>query len=153
MRNPYTPPTARLENSPQSTQPSGFNRARVLGVRVAFAVGWLVLCGGYTIWYGLNQQFWSLQFIGAIIGSILVVASLGVLIGWRWTRWVIYAFVLLAIGIWLYVVWSATRAGRFPLETVQLSTLALVPGLSVTFASLWSAEVIRRSFRTFPVAA
>jgi len=153
MRNPYTPPTATLEVSPESTPPSAPHPKRTLGIRVFLAVGWLVFCGGYTIWYGLNEHYWSLKFIALLIGGATVIASLGVLIGWRWTRWVIYAFVVLSSSIWLYVVWGAVRAGHFPLATVQLSALALVPGLSMLIASVWSADTVRRRFRPVPVAA
>jgi hypothetical protein len=153
MRNPYTPPTASLRDSPQSTQPSGLHPTRALGIRIFLAVGWLVLCGCYSIWYGFNEHYWSLKLIAIFIGAVIVVASLGVLIGWRWTRWVIYAFVVLGSGIWLYVVWGAIRGGEFPLETVQLTALSLVPGLSTLFASVWSADTVRRRFLKVPVAA
>jgi hypothetical protein len=153
MRNPYAPPTASLEASPELTPPSVPLPKRTLGIRDFLAVSWLAFCGGYTIWYGLNEHYWSLKFIAMLVGGVTVIASSGVLIGWRWSRWAIYAFVVLGSSTWLYVVWGAVRAGHFPLETVQLSALALVPGLSMLFASVWSADTVRRRFRPFRVAA
>lgn len=117
--------------------------ALAVGPRIILAIGWLVFCGGYSIWAGSEQHNW----LGALIGAAVVLASLGVLLRWRWSQWVIYAFVVYGTGAWLYLLWGAIRAGAFPRETVQLTALSLVPGLAILAASIWSADIVRRRFR------
>ncbi len=96
--NPYTPPGAKVEEPPRSPQSASRIAKLSLGPRIILAVGWLVFCGGYSIWASFGVLYvWP----GVLFGTVLVVASLGVLLRWRWSRWVIYAFVIWASGVWL----------------------------------------------------
>ena len=141
--NPYTPPIANVDDSPRSPQSSGLIAKSSLGPRIILAVGWLVFCGSYSIWSAWHDQRWP----GAIFGAVIIVASFGVLFRWSWSQWVIYLFVVWGSGAWLYLLWEGIRAGNFPFETVQMTALSLVPGLSMLFASVWSADIVRRRFR------
>lgn len=143
--NPYTPPRAKV-GEPDTLRRPGKLAALSLGPRILFAIGWFLFCGGYSIWWAWQDRRWP----GAIAGVIIVLASLGVVFRWRWSKWIIYAFVGWASGLWLYLLWGVIRAGRFPLETAQATALSLVPGLSVLFASVWSADIVRRRFRRAP---
>jgi hypothetical protein len=140
----YKPTEAPLAE-PQSTTDSGSKWS--LGPRIIFATSWFVLCSGYLLWAALRSQVWWTTVIGSAVSIAILVASFGVLRKWRWSKWIIYSFVLTWSVGWFYLLWGAARAGGFPLETLQLSVLSLVPGLSMLFASIWSADVVRRRFR------
>ena len=138
-------PTVVPPAEPPSTSDSGSKWS--LGPRIVLAIGWFVFCGGYLLWAALKSQSWWTTVVGSAVAVALVIASCGVLRKWRWSQWIVYSFVLIWTVGWLYLLWNATRSGFFPLETVQLSVLSLVPGLSMLFASIWSADVVRRRFR------
>ncbi len=124
-----------------------------LGPRIILATGWFVFCSGYLLWAAMKSESWWTTIIGGAVAIALLIALYGVLRKWRWSQWIIYSFVLVWSVGWLYLLWGAARAGFFPLETVQLSVLSLVPGLSMLFASIWSADVVRRRFRLYVDAA
>jgi hypothetical protein len=146
----YKPTEAPLAEQP-STSDSGSKWS--LGPRIIFAIGWFVFCSGYLLWAALKSQSWWTTVIGSAVAIAVLIALCGVLRKWRWSQWIIYSFVLFWSVGWLYLLWGAARAGFFPLETVQLSVLSLVPGLSMLFASIWSADVVRRRFRLYVDAA
>ena len=152
-RNPYTPPSVKVAEPPRSPQSSSLIATLSLGPRISLAVGWLVFCGGYSIWSAWQDHRWPLAFIGVVIGAVIIIASFGVLFRWSWSRWVIYVFVVWGSGLWLYLLRGAIRAGAFPLATAQTTALSLVPGLSILFASAWSADTVRRRFRKTSDAA
>jgi hypothetical protein len=141
--NPYEPPKANLERPLSATSSSGSASPPSLGPRIILALAWLAFCGSYTIWAGLKQHSW----FAAGIGAVVVFATFGVFRLWHWAQWIVYAFVIVSTGAWVYTMWDAVRAGAFPMATPALTALALVPGLSIFFASIWSADVVRRRFR------
>lgn len=141
--NPYEPPKAELGETPSSPHSSGNLSKWALGPRIIVAVAWLVLCGGYWIWAGIERPSWLVIATGVVV----VVASLGAIVKWPWSQWVLYAFVLFGSGGWLYLVWGAVRSGRFPLESRLASVLSLLPGLLILLVSVWAADTVRRRFR------
>jgi hypothetical protein len=147
--NPYEPPKAEVRESPISPHGSENLSKWALGPRIIVAVAWLTLCGGYWIWAGFKRPSWLVIAAGIVV----VVASLGVIAKWRWSQWVLYAFVLFESGGWLYLLWGAIRSGRFPLESMLASVLSLVPGLMILLFSVWAADTVRQRFRQPAYAA
>ena len=144
MTNNRHKPTAPLD-APKSS--SGLRSKLSLGPRIIVAIGWFIFCAGYLLWGALKSQIWWTTVVGSAAATAVVIASCGVLLKWLWSQWIIYLFVLTWCLGWLWLLWRAFRAGFFPLETFQLSVLSLAPGLAMLFASIWSADVVRRRFR------
>lgn len=109
----------------------------------AVSAAWLTCCGLWVVWSNVDARTW----LGVPFGALILVATLGVLLKWRWSQWVIYVLVVWGTCVWLYLLWESTRAGYFPLETIQRTVLSLIPGISILAASIWSAYVVWRRFR------
>jgi hypothetical protein len=144
-------PTGSTLAEPQSTGDRGSKWS--LGPRIIIALGWFVFCSAFVLLGALKSQSWWTTIVGSAVAIAVFIASFGVLRKWRWSQWILYSFVLFWSVGWLYLLWGAARAGYFPLETVQLSVLSLVPGLSMLLACIWSADVVRRRFRLYVDAA
>jgi hypothetical protein len=114
-----------------------------LSPRVILAALWLACCGVWLVWSNIDARTW----LGVPFGAVILVATLGVLMKWRWSQWVIYVLVAWGTCAWLYFLWESARAGYFPLETIQRTVLSLIPGISILAASIWSAYVVWRRFR------
>ena len=78
-----------------------------LGPRIVLAIGWLLFCGGYSVWAGVVQDDWLV----AAVGGAVLLASFAALFRRSWSQWVIYAFVLYS-----GVVCSTTFGLAFALE-------------------------------------
>jgi hypothetical protein len=96
----YKPTEAPLAEPPSTADPDS---KRSFGPRIIFAIGWFVFCSGYLLWAALRSESWWTTVVGTAIAIAVVIASYGVLRRWRWSRWIIYAFVLFWSVGWLYL--------------------------------------------------
>lgn len=79
-------------------------------------------------------------------GFVSLVAAVGILLRWNWAKFLVYFLSSGIVIIWLYGLVLSLRAGTFPYETLELTVLGLVPGFVLLAATIWSADIVRRSF-------
>ena len=120
-----------------------------LSFRIVLAAGWFAFCGCYSLWVAYEYNNW---FAGTV-GFLELVGAVGILARWRWSRWLVYGLAVAIVGSWIYGLILSIRLGSFPYETLQLTVLGLVPGFIIVAATSWSADTVRRFFRSAIVPA
>jgi hypothetical protein len=90
----------------------------------------------------VRNWFWCLFGLVALVGAV------GTVFRWSWSQWLVYIVAAVIVGIWVYELALSVRAGSFPYETLELTALGLVPGFILLAATIWSADIVRRRFRS-----
>jgi hypothetical protein len=127
-----------------STSPLGALVTFALSPRIVLAAGWIAFYGCYLVWAGFTQRNWFWD----LFGFVALVGAVGAVFRWRWSQWLVYCVAAAIVGIWLYGLAVSLRAGGFPYETLELNALGLVPGFVLLAATIWSADIVRRRFRS-----
>jgi hypothetical protein len=114
-----------------------------LSVRVIVAALLFALWGVYTLWTQYQYHIW----FWVPFGMAALIAAIGLIFRWRWSRWLAYFVAVVNIGVLLFGLAVSVRAHTFPYETVELTALGLVPGFVIVAGTIWSTDVVRRRFR------
>jgi len=108
----------------------------------------LLLCAGlYVLRESWRTQVWQ----WAWVAIPLIAAAVGTATRRNWAKPLVYILATLYIGVWLYEVWNAFRAGVFNDRPALMNALSLVPGLGlVVLPAAYCCYVVSAYLRALP---
>jgi phosphate/sulfate permease len=112
-----------------------------IGILIAVAV--MALCGAY----GVMQAVTDHSVIGAIAGAAALVAAVGAALLKPWSRYLVYVLTAGIVGVWIYSLYVAGKAGYFTLYSPSQIVSQLAPGTFLVLLSCYCAYAVFRQFR------
>ena len=72
----------------------------------------------------------------------LLIAAVGVSVGARWARYLVYLASLVFVAEWVYYTWSAVDSGYLRSSPLGIAILSFVPGIAFLIATVFCCYVV-----------
>jgi hypothetical protein len=130
--------------TPVDQPPSPIGSLRSLSVRSIFAIVWMLVCGGFSIFVSLKEEVWLLW----ALGGVFAFTAAGVALRWRWSEGLSYGLALLWIGFCLLAAYAFLQEFNLGDDRIDARTVAIFSSVVLlnVAAMVWCADAVRRRF-------
>lgn len=98
--------------------------------------------GAYLVWSSVHTRDWMLILWGLVAAA----GAVGLLLGRRWSQWIVYPFCAVSLATWAPVLWRLWRE-ESPYADPLIAMLAVVPAVLFCWLCLACAWIVFRRFR------
>ena len=102
----------------------------------------LAAYGASAAWVAVGARYWA----PGVMALLSLAGAAGLVLGKRWSRFLVYLLAALVVASWVYAVWIVARAG-WPYADVASTALALLPGALLVVFCAGSSVIVARYFR------
>jgi hypothetical protein len=110
----------------------------------------LIIVGLVLGLYGIYSIFAALRSglpYYAVAGAVALTGAVGLFVGWRWSRLLVYLLALAIAGSLLYPIWGAVRSGYFIGMPTLRVIVSLIPAALILFLCVCCSYVVFSHFR------
>jgi len=135
--------TAGAASAAQATDPT--KSLRSVGWISGFAIGWMLLCAGVCVLFGLGTSDW----LPWTLGAMFALAAAGIALRWPVAEGLSYGLALIWIGICVVLTIEALRWLYFPDGEIDERFYYLMAiDVVCVGGMLWCADAVRRRYST-----